>query len=286
VNESILFAVIALGALGVAAAVILYFVAQKFKVIEDPRIDFVAEVLPGANCGGCGYAGCRNFAEAIVGSGSLEGKNCPVGGSDVMAKAGDVMGLKPEISEPKIAVIRCNGSKSHAPQKSQLDGADSCSFSHYLFAGESGCPNGCIGIGDCVKACAFDAIHIDHETGLPHVHDNCVACGACVKACPRGLIELRFKGKKGRRIFISCMNTEKGAPAKKNCEVACIGCGKCMKICPFEAITINNNLAYIDFKKCKLCRKCVAECPTSAIHELNFPAAKTAGTTEVAEAIA
>ena len=203
-----------------------------------------------------------------------------------MTKAGDVMGLKPEISEPKIAVVRCNGSKAHASQKSTLDGADSCAFSHYLFAGESGCPNGCIGIGDCVKACTFDAIHIDGETGLPVVHDNCVACGACVKACPRGLIELRFRGKKDRRIFVSCMNTEKGALAKKNCEVACIGCGKCMKICPFDAITIANNLAYIDFKKCKLCRKCVAECPTSAIHELNLPAAKTAGTTEVAEAIA
>jgi ferredoxin len=105
-----------------------------------------------------------------------------------------------------------------------------------------------------------------------------------VKACPRGLIELRFRGKKERRIFVSCMNTEKGAVAKKNCDVACIGCGKCMKICPYEAITVSNNLAHIDFKKCKLCRKCVAECPTSAIHELNFPVAKPAGTSEVVEA--
>ncbi len=283
-NESILFAVIALGALGVAAAVILFFVAQKFKVIEDPRIDLVAEVLPGANCGGCGFAGCRNFAETIVKNESLEGLNCPVGGSEVMTKVGEVMGLTPEITEPKIAVVRCNGSKAHAPVKANLDGADTCAFAHYLFAGESGCPHGCIGIGDCVTACSFDAIHIDHETGLPVVHNNCVACGACVKACPRGIIELRFKGKKDRRIFVSCINQEKGALAKKNCEVACIGCGKCVKICPHDSITLINNLAYIDFKKCKLCRKCVAECPTSSILELNFPAVKIAGTTEVAEA--
>jgi Na+-translocating ferredoxin:NAD+ oxidoreductase RNF subunit RnfB len=284
VNESILFAVIALGALGVAAAVILFFVAQKFKVIEDPRIDLVAEVLPGANCGGCGFAGCRNFAETIVKNESLEGLSCPVGGSEVMTKVGEVMGLTPEITEPKIAVVRCNGSKAHAPVKANLDGADTCAFAHYLFAGESGCPHGCLGIGDCVKACSFDAIHMDFETGLPVVHNNCVACGACVKVCPRGIIELRFKGKKDRRIFVSCINQEKGAPAKKNCEVACIGCGKCVKICPHDSITLINNLAYIDFKKCKLCRKCVAECPTSSILELNFPAVKITGTTEVAEA--
>jgi len=143
-----------------------------------------------------------------------------------------------------------------------------------LFAGESACPNGCIGLADCVNACTFDAISIDDETGLPVVNTNCVACGACVTACPRDIIELRPKGKKERRIFVSCVNTEKGGPAQKNCKVACIGCGKCVKVCKFDAITIENNLAYIDPIKCKLCRKCVIECPTGAIHELNFPPRK------------
>jgi len=274
VNEIIIYSMITLAGLGIASAVILYFVAQKFKVIEDPRIDIVADILPGANCGGCGFAGCRNFAEAIVKAESLEGLACPVGGAVVMGNVGQAMGLTVEATEPKIAVVRCNGSKAHAPAKVVFDSASRCSFAHSLFSGESGCPDGCLGLGDCVVSCHFDALHIDSETGLPVVNDKCVACGACVKACPRGVIELRYKGKKDRRVFVSCINTEKGAIAKKNCEVACIGCGKCVKVCPFDAITLANNLAYIDFEKCKLCRKCVAECPTGAIHELNFPTRK------------
>ncbi len=152
----------------------------------------------------------------------------------------------------------------------------SCAFAHNLFTGESGCPFGCLALGDCVKACTFNAIFIDPITNLPSVVEgNCTACGACVKACPRNIIELRNKGPKSKRIYVSCINKEKGAVARKNCRVACIGCGKCVKICPHEAITLSDNLAYIDYEKCKLCRKCVTECPTGAILELNFPPRKT-----------
>ncbi|MBE0652044.1 MAG: 4Fe-4S binding protein, partial [Bacteroidales bacterium] len=139
-----------------------------------------------------------------------------------------------------------------------------------LFSGEGGCMFGCLGQGDCVEACDFDAIYMNPETGLPVVKDNCTACGSCVDACPRGIIEMRKRGIKDRRIFVSCVNKEKGGPAKQNCEVACIGCTKCVKVCKFDAITITDFLAYIDFNKCTLCRKCVEECPTNSIWEVNF----------------
>lgn len=274
----LIFAVVSLSAIGAISAIVLYLVAQKFKVVEDPRIGFVEEALPAANCGGCGFAGCRNFAEALVNKAkddkSLEGLNCPVGGSDVMKKVASILGLEAEETEPMIAVIRCNGNYTHAPAKVRYDGPATCAFAHNLFSGESGCPHGCLSLGDCVAACKFDAISMDPETGLPVVNELCIACGACVKACPRGIIELRAKGRKDRRIYVCCVNKEKGGPARKNCSVACIGCGKCVQVCAYDAITMENNLAYIDFAKCKLCRKCVEVCPTEAIHELNFPPRK------------
>ncbi len=269
-----IYALLTLALMGAALSVILYFIAQKFKVIEDPRIDLVDDVLPKANCGGCGYPGCRKYAEVAVEFAetkkSLEGLNCPVGGNAVMKEVAAILGLEVEEQDPLIAVVRCNGSKANSPAKVKYDGPATCAFAHNLYGGEGGCPNGCLGLGDCVVSCDFDAIHMNPETGLPVVNDKCVACGACVKACPRGIIELRKKGPKDRRIFVSCINTEKGGPAKKNCEVACIGCSKCFKVCAFDAIKMENNLAYIDFEKCTLCRKCVPECPTNAIHELNF----------------
>jgi len=274
VNEVIIYAVGSLGALAIVAAIILYFVAQKFKVFEDPRIDEVEEVLPSANCGGCGYAGCRAFAEAIVKTGTLEGFNCPVGGADTMSDVGQVMGLEAEITEPLIAVVRCNGTTTNSPAKVKYDGITSCAAAATIYSGEGGCSFGCLGLGDCEEACDFDAIHVNPETMIPEVTSNCVACNACVIACPKDIIELRNVGKKERRIFVSCVNEEKGAPAKKNCTVACIGCGKCFKVCAFDAIEMKNNRAYIDYEKCKLCRKCVTVCPTDAIHEINFPLKK------------
>jgi len=276
VNEIVLYSLLALGGVAFLFATVIFFVEKKFKVIEDPRIDQIQEILPGANCGGCGFAGCRNFAEAIVKAGNMDTLFCPVGGNEVAKKAATVLGIEVKEKAPQIAVVRCNGTYANAPQKAKFEGATSCAFAHNLFAGESGCPYGCLGLGDCVKACTFDAIFINPETGIPTViEDKCTACGACVKACPRSIIELRNKGPKGKRIYVSCINKEKGAIARKNCSVACIGCGKCVKTCPHDAITLVDNLAYIDYEKCKLCRKCVAECPTGAILEINFPLRKT-----------
>ena len=144
-----------------------------------------------------------------------------------------------------------------------------------LYGGETGCSYGCLGCGDCVAACQFDAIHMNPETGLPEVdEEKCTACGACAKACPKSIIEIRPQGKKSRRIYVQCVNKDKGAVARKACTVACIGCGKCVKVCPFEAITLENNLAYIDPNKCKSCRKCEEACPQNTIIALNFPPRK------------
>ena len=274
-SQIIIYTIITLVAIGSAAAIILYFVAQKFKVFEDPRIDEVEEALPAANCGGCGFPGCRNFAETLVKSENWEDLFCPVGGNETMANAAGILGREAIEQAPRVAVIRCNGTPEFRPRTNEYDGAPTCAIAHSLYTGEAGCPHGCLGCGDCVVVCNFDAIHMDPLTELPVViDDKCTACGACVDACPRSIIELRKKNKKDRKIFVSCINEEKGGPAKKNCSVACIGCSKCFKVCPYEAITMENNKAFIDSDKCKLCRKCVVECPTNAILEINFPPKK------------
>lgn len=271
-NSVLLFTIISLSLLGLVAALILYFFAQKFKVYEDPRIDQVEDALPGANCGGCGLPGCRNFAEACVKAETFDDLNCPVGGNEVMATVSGILGKEAGETDPLVAVIRCNGSFENRPRTNVYDGTQNCTIVHNLYTGDTDCPFGCLGHGECVDACNFEAMYMDEKTGLPVIIDeNCVACGACVEACPRDIIELRKRNKKDRKIFISCINEDKGGIAKKYCSVACTGCTKCFKVCDYDAITMGNNLAFIDSEKCKLCRKCVVVCPTNAIHEINFP---------------
>lgn len=271
-THDILIAVLILGALGVFFAVVLFIVAQKFKVVEDPLIDEVAEVLPGANCGGCGKAGCRAFAEACVAQGNLEGLRCAPGGDAVASKVAELLGCAVEQGEPLVAVVRCSPANCGDKRRSHYDGLRSCAFQATVYTGESGCPFGCLGCGDCVAACQFDAIHMDVDHNVPVVdEEQCTACGACAKACPRRIVELRPKGRMNRRVYVSCVNKEKGAVARKSCNNACIGCGKCEKACPFDAVHVVDNVAYIDAAKCKSCRKCVVECPTGAIHDVNFP---------------
>lgn len=271
--NAILVSVCVLGVIAVVASVVLYVCSKKFAVEEDPRLPAVLDALPGANCGGCGYPGCSGMADALIkgaNGGSIEGLNCPVGGQACMSKIADILGMASAASDPKVAVVRCGGCFAKRPRTVEYDGLRTCSAVNSCGSGETGCGFGCLGCGDCVTACNFDAIHINPETGLPEVdEEKCTSCGACAKACPRKVIEIRPKGKVIKeiphRVYVSCINKDKGAVAKKSCQAACIGCGKCAKVCKFEAITVENNISYIDPAKCKACGLCVRECPTEAI---------------------
>ena len=212
-----------LAIVGALAALLLFVVSKKFHVEEDARIELVNEALPGANCGGCGYPGCSGFARACVEAESMEGLFCTVGGNDTMLKVADILGRTAVEAEPQLAVVRCNGTCDARPKVNQYDGASSCAIAAATYGGETGCTFGCLGLGDCTLACGFDAIKMNPLTGLPEVdEERCTACGACVKACPKMIIELRKKGPKGRRVFVSCVNKEKGGVAKKACDNACI----------------------------------------------------------------
>lgn len=270
--KTILLTVACLVVLGLLFAVVLHFVARKFAVKEDPRIDEVESIMPGANCGGCGFAGCRAFAENVVKAPDMKGFFCPVGGEATMKKVAGALGREAEAATPRVAVVRCNGGCDNRPRTSIYDGSSSCRVSAALYGGDTDCRYGCLGLGDCVSACKFDAIHIDPQRQIACVdEEKCTACGACAKACPKGVIELRDKGFRNRRVYVSCINRDKGALTRKACSVGCIGCGKCVRECKFEAITVTDNVAYIDFTKCKLCRKCFDACPTKAIQAVNFP---------------
>ena len=264
--------IVILTLIGIVVAVVLFFVAQKFKVVEDERIDKVEACLPGANCGGCGSAGCRDFAQRVVAAPEIGSLFCPVGGNEVMQKVAQVLGREAVAQKKMVAVVRCSGTCENRPRTNEYDGYASCKVKAALYSGDTGCRYGCLGCGDCVAACKFGAIRMNPETGLPEVDDTkCTGCGACASACPRGIIELRTTGPKNRMVVVLCNSKDKGAVARKACKAACIGCAKCQKVCPFEAIKVENNLAYIDFNVCKLCTKCVSECPTGAIHKINFP---------------
>ncbi len=274
---TLFYTILTLSFLGALAAVILFYVVQKFYVEEDPRIDDVERMLPGANCGGCGFAGCRGFAVAAVEQDDISNLSCPVGGADTLQVVAEYLGKVPAAVLPQVATLKCGGCIEKRPRTNYYDGARSCSIASSLYIGESGCASGCLGFGDCVASCGFGAMWIDEESGLVEIDDElCVACGACVNSCPRAIIELRKKMPKNKAIYVACNSKEKGAKVMKSCKAGCIGCSKCAKVCSFEAITIQNNLAYISAESCKLCRKCVAECPTKAIVMVNLTMPKKA----------
>lgn len=274
-SASVLYSVLLLVSLGSIAAIVLYVVSKKFYVYENPLIAKVEELLPSSNCGGCGSPGCKSFAEKLVNTEDISELFCPVGGNEVMRLVAEVLEKEVAEKDPTVAVVRCQGSCEVRPKTTEYQGPRSCAISSMIYSGETDCQYGCLGDGDCVAVCKFDAMYMDETTGLPVIlSDKCTSCGACVEACPRDIIEMRPRHKRDLKIFVGCLNEDKGGIAKRACEVACIGCSKCQDICPKDAVTMVNNLAYIDPVICTLCRKCVDVCPTHSIIETNFPPKK------------
>ena len=264
--QTILVPALIVGGVGLVFGIVLAFSAKAFAVKVDERIVKVKAALPGVNCGACGQTGCEAFAEAAV-AGRVKPDGCPVGGAAVGAKVAEILGLKVTNTASFVARVACGGLAGCSRQKYAYEGMKSCTAASALHNGPKACPFGCLGFGDCVAACPFNAIVI--IDGVAKIfEENCKSCEKCVAACPKKLISMVPRGK---NFLVNCKSTQKGPMVKKNCDVGCIGCGKCVKVCPQTAISMNNNLAKIDPLLCINCGECVKVCPTNAIVDVTAP---------------
>ena len=250
--------------LAVVFALMLGIASRIFYVEVDPKIKAVEELLPGANCGGCGYAGCADCAAAIV-AGQAPVNACVAAGAEVHAKIAEILGRAVEEKEPEVAYIMCKGTKDKAKKRFQYMGIEDCRAAILVAGGDKECQYGCLGLGTCVKSCPFGALSMG-EDGIPVVDRNkCTGCGTCVRVCPRGIPKLLPVSQK---IATVCNNHDAPPVVKKLCEVGCLGCGICKKVCPEKAIEIKNFLSVVDPSKCTLCGKCIEKCPTGAIQQI------------------
>ena len=257
----IIIAAAVVGILGILIGIFLGIASEKFKVEVDEKEILVRNELPGNNCGGCGYAGCDALAKAIA-AGQAEVGACPVGGASTAEKIGAIMGVAGGTAEKKVAFVKCKGTCDKTKVQYNYYGVDDCKkVSVVPGAGEKACTYGCMGYGSCVKACAFDAIHVVDGVAVVD-KEKCVACGKCVSSCPNHLIELvPYKAEH----LVQCSSHDKGKDVKSVCESGCIGCTLGTKQCEFDAIHMENNLAVIDYEKCTNCGKCAEKCPVKVI---------------------
>lgn len=252
------FAVFAV--MGIAIGVLLALASKIFHVETDERAEKITGCLPGANCGGCGFAGCGALADAIV-KGEAKTNACTVGGDEVAAEIAEIMGVAAEKAVRMRAQVMCSGSKGCAEHKLNYSGAKDCRGAIALGGGDKMCPNGCVGLGTCVDACPFNAISI--QNGVASVdYMKCRGCGVCVASCPKSIIELIPYD---ARHWVGCKSVTKGAETRKMCTMGCIGCGICAKNCPEGAITVKDNIAHIDYTKCTGCDICIEKCPRKII---------------------
>jgi Na+-translocating ferredoxin:NAD+ oxidoreductase RNF subunit RnfB len=262
-------------ALGIVFGIGLGYFAKVFKVQENPLIDEILEILPGANCGACGFSGCRSLAEGIT-SGKASIDTCRVGGEETVKNLAKLLGVSTDnISYEKyIAIPLCKGGKSLAMKNATVKGVKTCKIANNLKLNEKICTYGCLGYGDCVLVCPFNAIKMNDE-GLPEIDPSlCTGCGLCVKECPREVIEI-FPYKE--KVLAICKNPEKGSAVRNACRVGCITCYVCEKKCPKNAIKMVNNLPVIDIEKCDLCGICINVCPTKTLSLIKALSAKENG---------
>lgn len=264
----IIIAVLLVAIVGLVAGILLSYASKIFFVQEDQLfIDLRAE-LPGANCGGCGFAGCDDYAHALAEDPNASCTKCAVGGPDVAAKLASLLGKDASGMEKMVSFVACNGTNENAPKLYEYNGITSCKAAKTLFGGVNECKYGCIGLGDCVSVCDFDAIRIIDGVAVVG-RDYCTSCGACIKACPQNLISLKpYK----QLVNVKCSNKDMGKAAMAVCKTSCIGCKMCEKACNFDAIHVVDNIAIIDNEKCKNCGLCAMKCPKGAI--LNLRAKK------------
>lgn len=258
----VLIAAIVLGGIGLVFGIGLAVAGERFKVEVDPRLSQIMEVLPGSNCGACGYPGCEGCAKAI-----LEGKApytaCVVGGESVAKNIARVLGVNEDINIIKnVAFLKCQGGKGIVQEKFIYKGIETCKAANIVQNGPKGCPTGCLGFGDCERICPFDAIHIG-DNGLPKIDiEKCTGCGLCVKTCPKGILTLLPVN---IPLLLGCKSELPGPEARKVCNHACIGCGVCEKVCPKGAIKMDGRFPVIDYELCDGCGICVEKCPTKAL---------------------
>ncbi len=254
------YPILIFAAMGLVFGILLVVISRAFAVEEDARAVEITEALPGANCGACGYAGCADYANAIVSSGAPMNA-CLPGGASAAAAIGEIMGVSVDAAARMVPVLHCNGTCEATRRKFDYDGIATCTAAKRFYGGTGVCAYGCLGLGECASVCENDAICI--VDGIARFnHAKCISCNKCAKVCPNGLIELRQETK---RVDVLCSSRNKGKAAMVACENACIGCKKCEKVCKFEAIVVENAYPVIDYDKCKSCGLCVKECPRGCI---------------------
>ncbi len=263
---TIIYAVAVLAVIGAVCAVALLLASKYMSEPEDENHHAIRDVLPGANCGACGYAGCDGYAAALAKGEETKTNLCVPGGNTAAQAISAVLGVEASNVVEKVAFVRCMGDCVLAKQKYHYTGVESCRAARLLYGGKWACRVGCLGYGDCAAACPNEAISISN--GIAKVDTKkCTGCGLCASICPGGIIAV-FPDVK--RVLVTCSNTEKGAVARQNCQNACIGCKKCERACPHGAVYVENNLAHIDYDKCENCLECAKACPVGCIKIADF----------------